>query len=189
MTRAELKSEAKQQIKGKIGTLFLMYLIMFVIFFVLQFVPVVGSIASYICQVAFAMGIVMVYLAISKREEIGVGDLFKGFNILGKALWLNIIKTFFTFLWSLLFVIPGVIKSISYSMAEYILAENPNMTAREALNKSKEIMNGHKMDAFILSLSFIGWYLLISITFGIASIYVIPYMSATFANFYNSIKE
>lgn len=133
--------------------------------------------------------IVMVYLVIANNQSVDLGDMFKGFNILGKALWLNIITTFFTFLWSLLFVILGYIKMISYSMVPYILAENLTMTYRETLNKSKEIMNGHKMDYFVLSLSFIGWYMLVGITFGLAEIYVGPHVSATVANFYNSIKK
>ena len=74
-------------------------------------------------------------------------------------------------------------------MSFYILADNPELTAREALSKSKEMMNGHKWDLFVLQLSFFWWYLLVGITFGIAAIYVTPYISATTANFYNSIKE
>ena len=74
-------------------------------------------------------------------------------------------------------------------MAPYILADNPELTANEALSKSKEIMDGHKFDLFVLQLSFFWWYMLSAITFGIAYIYVIPYVSATTANFYNSIKE
>ncbi len=117
-----------------------------------------------------------------------LGDVFSGINQTGRALWLNILVSFFTFLWSLLFVIPGIIKQYSYSMAFYVLADNPELTAREALAKSKEIMQGHKLDLFVLHLSFIGWFFLVGLTFGIAAIYVIPYMSTTVANFYNSIK-
>ncbi len=189
MSRAELKSQAKEQIKGKIGLLFIIFLIIWVIMFAVAFVPLVGAIVMWVLQVGFGMGIVMIYLALTKKENVEIGDMFKGFNILGKALWLNIITNFFVFLWSLLLFIPGYIKSIAYSMAPYILAENPTMTAREALSKSKEMMNGHKLDYFILSLSFIGWYLLVGITFGLVGIYVIPYMNATITNFYNSIKE
>ena len=74
-------------------------------------------------------------------------------------------------------------------MAFYILAENPDMTAREALNESKLIMNGHKLDFFVLQLSFILWALLTAVTFGIASIYVMPYQQLTFTNFYHNIKR
>jgi len=74
-------------------------------------------------------------------------------------------------------------------MSFYILAENPHMKAREALNESKKIMHGHKWEFFVLNLSFILWILLCMVTMGIALIYVLPYMEATFVNFYNSIKR
>ena len=102
---------------------------------------------------------------------------------------LYIITNFFTFLWSLLFVIPGIVKIYSYSMAPFILADNPDFTAREALSKSKKIMNGHKFELFVLQLSFFWWYILDWITLGIASIYVIPYINATTTNFYNKINH
>ena len=73
-------------------------------------------------------------------------------------------------------------------MSMYILAENPGMSAMDAIEKSMIMMHGHKMDFFVLGLSFIGWYLLCSVTFGIAGIWVIPYASTTIANFYNKIK-
>ena len=74
-------------------------------------------------------------------------------------------------------------------MSLFILAENPELTASEALAKSQSMMKGHKMELFILELSFIGWYFVVALTFGIAALYVAPYMQATMANFYNSIKE
>lgn len=189
MTRVELKNEAKEQIKGKIGILFLMFLIIAIISIGCGLVPVVGWFATIIITPAFQISLCMIYLNLAKREEISVGDVFKGFNITGKAVWLYIITNFFTFLWSLLLVIPGIIKIYSYSMAPFILADNPDFTAREALSKSKKIMNGHKFELFILQLSFFWWYMLEGITFGIASIYVVPYVNATTTNFYNKIKE
>ncbi len=189
MTRVELKNVAKEQIKGKIGIIFIMLLIVLAIGFACAFIPIVGGIASFIITPAFGLSFCLIYLKLTKKEDIAVDDIFAGFYKTGKALWLKIIISFFTFLWSLLLVIPGIIKQFSYSMAFYVLADNPELTAREALAKSKEIMNGHKFDLFVLQLSFIGWYLLVGITFGIAGIYVIPYVNATTANFYNSIKE
>lgn len=189
MTRVELKNAAKEQIAGKIGILFVMTLILFAIGFVCGCIPLVGGIAAFVVTPALSLGLCIVYLKLTKKEEIVVGDLFSGFNNTGRALWLNVLVAVFTYLWSLLFVIPGIIKSYSYSMALYILADHPELTAREALAKSKEMMNGHKWDLFVLQLSFFWWYLLVGVTFGIASVYVVPYMSATTANFYNSIKE
>jgi uncharacterized membrane protein len=94
----------------------------------------------------------------------------------------------FTFLWSLLFVIPGIVKTYAYSMSMYILAENKGKPALECINESKAMTNGHKMDLFVLNLSFIGWMMLVALTFGIAGIWVLPYMNATMANAYQSLK-
>lgn len=188
MTRAELKSAAKEQIKGNIGKLLLVMIIIFAIGLVCGFIPFVGSIVAFIITPALSLGVYKMYLKLSKKEEISIPDMFSGFNQTGRALWLNILIAVFTWLWSLLFVIPGIIKSYAYSMSYLILADNPDLTAREALRKSKEMMNGHKWDLFVLYLSFFWWYLLVGITFGIAGIYVGPYVNATVVNFYNSIK-
>lgn len=189
MTRIELKTAAKEQISGKIGILFVMMLIVGILGVACAYIPVIGTIGAIIITPVFEISLCMVYLKLTKNEEIAVGDLFNGFNITGKAVWLYIMIDVFVFLWTLLLIIPGIIKLFSYSMAPYILADNPELTASEALNKSKEIMDGHKFDLFVLQLSFFWWYMLSAITCGIASIYVIPYVSATTANFYNSIKE
>lgn len=180
-TRSEIKQMAKQQISGNIGILFLCSLVIFLIM-----IP--GSIVGFFIVPSFTVSVLMIYLNLAKGTRPEVGDIFKGFEVFGKALWLNIIMNFFITLWSLLFLIPGIIKSISYSMSFYILADNPTMTAREALNESKRIMHGHKWEYFVLGLSFIGWILLTCITFGLAGIYAMPYMNATYINFYNKIK-
>ena len=189
MTRIELKNEAKEQIKGKIGILFLIFLIIAMIGAGSSLVPVVGWFATIIIMPAFNISLCMIFLNLAKREDVSVGDVFKGFNITGKAVWLSIITWFYTFLWSLLFIIPGIIKTFSYSMAPFILADNSNLTASEALSESIRIMDGHKFDLFVLQLSFFWWYLLGAITFGIAYIYVVPYFEATMTNFYNEIKD
>lgn len=189
MTRAELKAAAKEQIQGKKFTFFLMLLIIFAISFLCAFIPVVGSIITFIITPAFSLSLCMFFLKLTKGEETSVGNVFDGFDKTGRALWLSILISVFTFLWSLLLVIPGIIKAYAYSMSFYVLADNPELTASEALAKSQKIMNGHKMDLFILELSFIGWFFLVGLTFGLAAIYVAPYMEATMANFYNSIKE
>ena len=189
MTRAELKAAAKQQISGKIGTFFLMLLIVFAISFACGFIPLIGSIVSFVITPAFTLSLCMFFLKLTKNETTSVSDIFAGFNKTGRALWLNILIAVFTCLWSLLLIVPGIIKAYAYSMSFYILADNPELTASEALAKSQNMMMGHKMELFILELSFFGWFLLVGLTFGIAAIYVAPYMEATIANFYNSIKE
>lgn len=181
MNRVELKNMAKSQIKGNIG----MLLVITLLAGLLQCIPYV----SYVIAPAISLGLVIVYLNLTYGKKPEINALFDGFRSFGKALWLYILVGFFTALWSMLFVIPGIIKGLSYSMAYYVLADHPEMTARQALNESKRIMEGHKMELFVLELSFTGWLLLTGVTFGIAAIYVVPYMSATIANFYNSIKN
>ena len=216
--RAKLKASAKQQIQGNIGILVVCGLIVGLVTGLVSWVMtsiinnlllvpaaytlsqegmvIFGAITSGAIQVviqvilaaAFSIGMVMIYLNLTKGQRPQAGDVFKGFQIYGKAVALTLFTTLFTLLWSLLFLIPGIIKSIAYSMAPYILAENPGMTAREAINESKRITNGHKVDLFVLNLSFLGWILFCVVTLGIGLIYVYPYMQATIANAYLKLK-
>lgn len=185
----ELKSSAKAQISGKIGILFAMFLIMIGISVVSSFVPVLGSIANHLVNAAFYLGGAWVFLRIAKGEEVSVGNIFYGFEDLWTAIKAQFFMGLFTLLWSLLLIIPGIIKAYAYSMTFYILAENKGMPVLEAITLSRKMMDGHKMDLFLLFLSFIGWFILVVITFGIAGIWVYPYFYATLTNFYLSVKE
>lgn len=185
MNRAELKAAAKEQIKGNIGMLFLCGLIIVGISFACAIFPI----AMILVTPPLSVGLCMVYLGLTEGKKAEVGTMFKGFQVFGKSIWLTILVAVFTFLWTLLFYIPGIIKTYSYSMAFYVLADNPEMTAREALRESKEIMKGHKWELFVLHLSFILWHILGVFTLGFAYIYVVPYMSTTVANFYQKIKR
>ena len=190
MEREVLKFNAKQQIKGKIGTLFVISLIVGLITGAASAIPSVGSVVNaFFLSPAFSIALVMIYLNVANGIDVQIGDVFNGFSYFWGAFKVSFFTTLFTFLWSLLLIVPGIIKSFSYAMAMYIWSENKEMGALEAINKSKKMMDGHKMDYFVLGLSFIGWILLGCITLGIALIYVIPYMETTMANFYNSIKD
>ena len=193
MDRVQLKTAAKGQIAGKIGILFVITLVISIISglasLILSLIPFVGSLAAaIIITPAFALSLVRIYINVVKGNTPEVKDAFSGFDDFWAAFKVNFFVGLFTFLWSLLFVIPGIIKGYSYSMAMYVLAENKGKGALECINESKKMTEGHKMELFVLNLSFIGWYLLTGITFGIAGIYVIPYVSATQVNFYNEIK-
>ncbi len=186
MNRSELKVNAKQQISGNILMFLVCTLIVAALTSVASIVPVVGNL---LVIGPLTLGTAKVVLSMTKGNGVQFDDLFSGFSQFGQSVILYLMIAIFTFLWSLLFFIPGIIKGLSYSMAYYILAENPNMTASEALDESKRITTGYKGDLFILQLSFIPWFLLCGITFGIAAIYVLPYMQTTLANFYHSIKN
>ena len=130
------------------------------------------------------------YLKSAKGEKPKISMLGYAFNKCwsGSAL-LGFLSALFVLLWSLLFIIPGIIKAYSYSMSTYIMAEDPSISSLDAITKSKEMMKGHKFELFVLDLSFIFWHLLGSITFGFAYIYIFPYIEATKANFYLKLKE
>ena len=192
MNRAQLKAAAKSQIKGKIGILFVITLIIGLISgaasAILSLIPGGSLVVSIIITPAFSLSLIRVYLNVIKGNHPKAEDSFSGFDDFWSAFKVTFLVGLFTFLWSLLFVIPGIIKGYSYSMSTYILAENKGKPALECINESKAMTNGHKMDLFVLGLSFIGWGFLCAITLGIASIWVIPYMQATYANAYNSLK-
>ena len=176
--RKQIKAAAKGQIKGNIGILFLCMIV----------IAFLGNITLGLAAPAMGISTVLIYLGLVYGKKPTVGDSTTGFSFFGKALWLSIIVGFFTMLWSALLWVPGVIKAYSYSLAPYILAENPTMTAREALNESKRITVGAKKDLFVMDLSFIGWFMLCGLTGGILLFYVFPYVQAARANAYLAIK-
>lgn len=122
------------------------------------------------------------------RQSPETRDLFSQFDRFGDGFCLKLLQSLFVILWSLLLIIPGIVKAYSYAMAPYIMAENPNMTAREALNASTELMDGHKMELAFLELSFIGWGILNIFTLGIGSLWLTPYMNAAHTAFYRNLS-
>ena len=184
--RHEIKDMAKWQIKGKIGSLFLVELIVIAVTFAMSFVPLL----SLLFAPAFTLATVHIYLNLARNHiKPSAKDAFGGMYNFWGAFKVFFAQGIFTALWLLLFIIPGYVKMCAYSQAFYILAENPEITARDALKRSEELMKGHKMEWFILQLSFIGWLWLSMLTFGILLIWVVPYMNATNANFYNKLTN
>lgn len=117
-------------------------------------------------------------------------SLYKeGIDNYGSYLVTGVLVNVFTFLWSLLFVVPGIIKSLAYSQAKYVIHDNPRLKGKEAIEISKRMTNGFKGDLFSMYLSFIGWYILVGLTGGILSIYVTPYVETTAAMYYENLKR
>jgi uncharacterized membrane protein len=126
---------------------------------------------------------------LARDQEGKFTDLFNGFHYFGKTFVLNFFIIVFTVLWFLLLIIPGFIAILRYSMAYYILNDNPELRPLEAIDLSKKMMYGYKGRLFLLGLSFIGWLLLSIITLGIGFLYTAPYFHATLTNFYEDLKS
>ena len=168
--RALLKANAKENLRGNWGTAILVLLIAHVLLSASSMVVAVGEL---ILLGPLETGVALVFLKLSYREPAEVGDL----------------SAIFTFLWSLLFVIPGIVKALSYSQVYYIMCDHPEYTGREAIDASREMMRGHKGELFVLQLSFIGWFLLSALTFGLLMFYVMPYYQSTLTEYYRYLKE
>ena len=193
MNRAELKSQAKSQVQNKLGVLILITLIIGAISFaggcVLGLVPGGSFIAAIVITPAFALSVARVYLMVTRSITPRAKDAFCGFDDFFSAFKVTFLVGLYTFLWSLLFIIPGIVKSYAYSMSMYVLAENKGKSARACIKESVRITEGYKGELFLLDLSFIGWFLLGSLTCGIAYFWIIPYYSVTKANAYRVLKS
>lgn len=200
MNRSELKSMAKLQIKGNIGKLFLVMLIaagipILALMVLANIYPkdsfeyqLFNTVISNVLIPPFEIGLLRVYLNLTGGTLPRAEDAFAGFDDMWGAIKVYFLTHFFTFLWTLLLIIPGIVKGISYSFAPYILAENKGKSALECIRESKALTRGHKWELFVLYLSFLGWIVLGALTLGIAYIWIIPYMEATLVNAYNKLK-
>lgn len=134
------------------------------------------------------VGYAALTLTISRREQPNIEQLFSGTKYFVNTFVAGLLVTVYTLLWSLLFIIPGIIKGLGYSMTYFILQDNPGMQGSEAVRRSEEMMYGHKWELFCLQFSFIGWILLCMLTCGLLTLIVGPYMMQAQAEFYRHIK-
>lgn len=148
------------------------------------------GVAAFILVPSLVIGLNFFSVAMYRGDATSIEDIFReGFDNFGRKLGGYLWMELFVYLWSLLFVIPGIIKAISYALTPYILADCKNVRATDALKLSMRMMEGHKWEYFVLGLSFIGWMLLTSLTCGLLYVfYVGPYMNNTFAGYYAERK-
>lgn len=199
MNRKKIKEQAKEIINGNLWTILQPYIIVLVInLFVGIIVGVVtnsdsslGSLLQSIIELALiplSYGYTAFLLKYVRKEETKQDEIFKYYKNFVPIILLTILISLFTTLWTFLLIIPGIIAAISYQQAIFIMIdgeENP----RECIKKSKEMMNGYKMDYFAFILSFIGWGLLVIATLGIAAVYVFPYISVSQVLYYDELKK
>ena len=150
---------------------------------------IIGALFSLFVTNAITVG-VSNYFIKNTDSKPSFKDAFSGFKVKYKrnigTLLLVGIKTV---LWTLLFVIPGIIKAYEYAIIPYILADDPEITSKDAFKKAKQMMNGNKWRLFKLELSFFGWFVLCVLTLGIGTFFLLPYVNAANAEFYAELKN
>lgn len=212
MDRPALKKDAKSILNSHFSFYFLLWLPIFILEAVggIMYVPdmersdpftMTVNIGLFLTLLASIMTIGVFFISIDAiRQTLTYENpLQKSFIIFSRGeyflgtILLYILISIFTFLWTLLLVIPGIIKAFSYSQAYYIYRDaidhGEQIGYLDAITRSRQLMDGHKWEYFVMILSFIGWGLVVLITFGIAAIWVQPYYTLSFANFYNELAD
>ena len=184
MLAKDFRDKARERLAGKWSTMALITLIEALIMGALSFTFV----GDFLIGGPLALGLASCSLLVARGGDVKLEDMFSGFGNFVTAFVLYLVNALLIFLWSLLLIVPGIIKAYAYSMSTFILKDNPNMTASEARKASIEMMDGHKWRLFCLHFSFIGWILLSALTFGILMFWVLPYMRVSEAAFYENLK-
>ena len=145
----------------------------------------------FILALPLTWGFQTLFLGAVRGGEATAKDMFEGYNkeLFSRVLTTTLLYYVYVFLWSLLLLIPGCIKAYSYAMTPYILKDNPEMKNNAAIEESMRMMDGHKLELFLLDLSFIGWALLSFLTCGIGFLWLAPYMNMARVNFYEDLKK
>ncbi|HOF00477.1 MAG TPA: DUF975 family protein [Spirochaetota bacterium] len=184
IVRKEIKQAAKGQLKGKF------WLVLGVI--LVNSIILGTSSATFIGPLVLggplALGLSIFLLNVVRNNDPKFSNLFEGFNNFTNSLIAYLLIGLKVILWSLALMVPGIIKSLALSQTFYVMRDNPNIKPQEAMKMSEQMMKGHKWEYFVLGLSFFWWFVLCGITFSIAYIYLAPYMSLTYANFYEKLK-
>ena len=162
--------------------------------FILASLPII-IIASLIAAVIYfalgsfiGVGYAKFNLNLVDKKNAAFETLFEYFSYWKTTTIARLLRALYVFLWSLLFIIPGIVAGFSYAMTDYILAEDPELTADEAISQSKSMMMGNKWRFFCLQFSFIGWDILATLAFGIGHLWLTPYKQVAYAAFYREVS-
>lgn len=150
-----------------------------------------SCLVSILVLLPLAVGVYNAFnaLYVSSNPNVLSNSFGFGFRIYGRAVAGMLLVGIFTVLWSLLLVVPGIVKAYSYSLTPYILVDDPDISVREAIRKSQRLMQGQKFNLFWLELSFIGWHILCILTCGIGYLWFYPYYMTAHAAFYQNLRN
>lgn len=189
--RKEIKRAARERLAGGLFGNKWLYMLLALLVADLLFGVISSFIIGIIFVGVFAIGIARTTLDVARKkdEKAQLEKVFSGFtdNKLGDNVILGLLISIFTFLWSLLLIIPGIIKSYAYSMSYYIKIDHPEMDASQCITESRKLMKGHKWQLFVFDLSFIGWYIVGFLCLGIGVLWVNAYYQVAKAEFYRAL--
>ena len=196
MNRVEIKNFAKEKLSGNLGSIWKILIIalgislastcVLSILFNKMDADFLDSLLG-ILMMPLGIGTTSFFVSLIENENFEAKDLFKYYHDFVKIIGVTILMGLIVMLGYICFIIPGIILTLSYSLVPIILIKKPELGIVETLKYSREKMQGHKLDAFVLGLSFIGWAILGTLTFGILYIWLYPYMQLTFTKFYLNI--
>lgn len=196
MNRVEIKNYAKEKLSGNLGSIWKILIIalgislatgiVFGILFNNMDADILDSLLG-ILMMPLGIGTTAFFVSLIENENFEAKDLFKYYHDFVKVIGVTILMGLIVMLGYICFIIPGIILTLSYSLVPIIIIKKPELGIVETLKYSREKMQGHKLDAFVLGLSFIGWAILGTLTFGILYIWLFPYMQLTFTKFYLNI--
>lgn len=192
-TRKEYRAAALSKIRGNWTPLVLATLVYFAITGISAATTFGAVLLSIFVLMPVSVGFYMAFLEFDRdqtRTDVIEGMFKRGFtgDYLHRVLGMFLMGLFVT-LWTFLLIVPGIIKSLAYSMTPFILEEKPELSAYDAIKYSEKLMKGHKTELFLLELSFIGWMILATLTAGIGYLWLIPYMQVTVSEFYEDLKK
>lgn len=189
-TNKELRAQALASLKGNWGPAVLLSLILLAISGASSFVPGISLIVSFLVTLPLSVGVYEAFRRLVLGEKVQLIDYSfnLGFNNWKHNVPVMGLMTIYTILWSLLLIVPGIIKSLSYALTPYIVAEKPELSANESIELSMKMMDGHKMDLFLIILGFVGLAVLCIFTLCIGYLWLAPYMYAKMAAFYEDVK-
>lgn len=185
----ELTRRARAALQGKWGLSILVFVVYLLISSAVSGVNArLSGVVSLVISGPFTLGLCMFFLDIVRGKTPAFSRMFDGFQRFPAALGAYLLMLLFVLLWALLLIVPGVIAALSYSMTWYIMADDERVGPMEAIGRSKQMMDGHKLRLFFLLLRFVGWALLCILTLGIGFLWFFPYVNATTAAFYEDLR-
>lgn len=188
ITNAHITKEARATLQGKWLLVVKVSLAYLAITIISQMIPFIGLLLPLLIDGALMFGLSLFVHKLATGKHASIDNLFEGFTYFGTTFITHVLMLIFIVLWSLLFIIPGIIAALAYSQTFFILTEKPSLGALEAIRQSKDMMRGHKWTFFCLTLRFVGWGILAILTCGIGFIWLIPYVMTSYAHFYEAVK-